>query len=226
MVVLLFIATVAACIFVDYIYRTRRSGGIAPAALERTELSRAALPALAGLRAPEGLYYHPGHAWMAVEDTDRVRLGVDDFANRLVGAVDDIEPPEVGRTVRQGAPIWSFVRNGRKVSMVSPVDGVVDEVNPRALRSPEAARDDPYNEGWIARIKVAELDRNARNLLHGPVVGHWLEDAMYRLQSRFSADLGTVMADGGVPCDDFGSLLSDVDWAAVCGQHFMSEPTS
>ena len=226
MVVLLFVATVAACILVDYVYRTRRSGAIAPAALKSTEPPRTGSLVLAGLRAPEGLYYHPGHAWMAVENGDHVRLGVDDFANRLAGAVDDIEPPEVGRSVRQGAPIWSFVRNGRRVAMISPVDGVVDEVNPRALRSPEIVREDPYNEGWIARIKVAELGRNTRNLLHGPMVGHWLEDAMFRLQNRFNANLGTVMADGGMLCDDLGALLSDEEWAAVCREHFMSEPAS
>ncbi len=228
MVVLLFIATVATCILVDYILRGRRAEERSAAPELRTVPVPVPVHAQTGatVRVPEGYYFHPGHTWMAIENSGSVRVGMDDFAQRLAGDFEQLDPPEVGRTVRQGSSIWTLTRNGRKVSMISPVDGVVDEVNPAVLRNHENVHTDPYNEGWIVRIKVAELGRNMRNLLHGPVVQRWIEDAVVGIQNRFNANLGTVMADGGILADDLGALLNDDEWAAICREQFMSETNS
>jgi glycine cleavage system H protein len=224
MVVLLFIATVATCILVDYALRGRRVLSSA----DQQELAPASVPlqphGVANLRAPESTFFHPGHTWLAAEGDGYVRVGMDDFAQRLAGGIDELDPPEVGRSVRQGSPIWTVVRNGRRVSMISPVDGVVDEVNPAIVRDPSVIHSDPYNSGWIARIRVAELKRNMRNLLHGDVVQRWLDDAVLDIQTRLNANLGTVMADGGMLADDFGAALSDAEWVSVCREQFMSDP--
>jgi len=225
MVVLLVFVTVLACIAVDFLLSRRR----APATEAETALARgrATMAPAAGERlyVPEDLYYHPGHAWVAIEGGDMVRAGADDLAWRLTADADEFTPPAVGRSVRQGMPIWSFTRNGRKVTMLAPVDGVVDEVNPVMLRKANGARTDPYGRDWVVRIRVAELGRNLKNLLHGPIVERWMEDALQRLQARFGASLGPVMADGGVLGDGIAAAFNDEEWVAVCREQFLSDPT-
>src|SRR3989304_2774397 len=57
---------------------------------------------------PEGVYFHQGHAWAKAEDEDIVRIGIDDFAQRLVGKIDTVDMPVVGSTIRQGEKGWSI----------------------------------------------------------------------------------------------------------------------
>ncbi|MEE8554031.1 MAG: hypothetical protein V3S72_12095, partial [Desulfobacterales bacterium] len=54
-----------------------------------------------GFKIPQGFYLHRGHAWMKVEEGSEVRMGVDDFALRLLGPLDQIEAPLVGKTLKQ-----------------------------------------------------------------------------------------------------------------------------
>ena len=119
MVVLLFIATVATCILVDYILRGRRAEECSAAPELRTVPVPVPVHAQTGatVRVPEGYYFHPGHTWMAIENSGSVRVGMDDFAQRLAGDFEQLDPPEVGRTVRQGSSIWRLTRTGRTLSL-------------------------------------------------------------------------------------------------------------
>jgi len=179
-----------------------------------------------GILVPSMLYYHAGHTWVAPEGTTSVRIGVDDFARRIAGTMKEFSPPTVGRSVRQGSPIWTLKRDGQEVAMLSPVDGVIEEINPAVLKNPETLRTDPYGEGWVARVRVAELGRNLKNLLHGSVVDRWMDDALERLYSRFGGNLGAVLADGGVLDAHFADELDENEWAAICRDHFLSGVTS
>ena len=225
MVVALVFLTLVACVVADYLLTRRRApaaarqvAGAAPHVREAKLLAGAG-----GVMLPEGLYYHPGHTWVAVEGTTSVRIGMDDFARRVAGPIQELDPPTVGRSVRQGLPIWTLRKDGQRVAMLSPVDGVIEEINPALMKDLTLVRRDPYGEGWVARIRVAELGRNLRNLLHGSVVTHWMDGAIEKLYRRFEEKLGPVMADGGMLHEDFSDMIGDEEWAAICREHFLSD---
>src|SRR3989304_5611122 len=67
-----------------------------------------------------------------VEEAETVRVGMDDFARRLIGRISRIDLPQPGEWVKQGAPSFRVRRNGLEARMVSPVEGEVVDVN-RAL---------------------------------------------------------------------------------------------
>ena len=98
---------------------------------------------------PAQLFFHPGHAWARVEGADTVTVGMDDFAQRLVGPIDRLRLPAVGATVMQGAPALSVGFGDRGVEMLSPVTGTVLEVNTAAALAPAAVKGSPYGEGWL-----------------------------------------------------------------------------
>ena len=67
-------------------------------------------------RAPEALH----------EAEEAVRIGVDDFASKLVGGkIEAVQLPQRGQWIRQGQKVWSVIRNGQKIEMVSPIEGSV-----------------------------------------------------------------------------------------------------
>jgi glycine cleavage system H protein len=82
---------------------------------------------------PEGLMLHPGHGWVSDEGGQTVRVGLDDFARKLVGSVDAVTLPASGARLAQGTAGWSLQCGNERLDMLSPVDGTVLEVNPRVL---------------------------------------------------------------------------------------------
>lgn len=95
---------------------------------------------------PENLYYHLGHSWVKVESGNTVTVGMDDFAQKLVGDIEKINLPAISSPTLQGEKGWSLNIDERKFDMISPVSGEILSVNREAKESPEKANIDPYPE--------------------------------------------------------------------------------
>src|SRR5574341_1139879 len=78
---------------------------------------------------PAGIFLDSGHTWIEVDPSGRARVGADDFVQRAVGRVDEIELPTVGGEVRQGETLFAIRQGNRKVELPAPLDGVVAAVN-------------------------------------------------------------------------------------------------
>ena len=104
---------------------------------------------------PEELLYHTEHDWARI-DGDEATLGITWFAQDSLGELVHYEAPEVGATVEKGAA-YGEVESVKAVSdVVSPLSGEVLEVNQRAVDEPEVVNEDPYREGWLIRIRMAD----------------------------------------------------------------------
>jgi len=163
-------------------------------------------------RVPQEIYYHPGHSWALPGPDAIVTVGVDDFAQKLVGKPGSLSLPEVGSTVDQGERGWSFEVEKREIDFLSPVDGEVVALNREVLDSPDLINTDPYGSGWIMKVKASRANPNLRGLLHGPLAGAWMEIAENALRREMSGDLGFVMQDGGLPVTGIARSISGDNW--------------
>jgi glycine cleavage system H protein len=122
-------------------------------------------------RYPADLLYHPEHDWARLEG-EHATLGITWYAQDTLGEVVFYEPPKVGTEVRQGE-IYAEVESVKAVAEVfSPLSGQIVEVNEELRERPELINEDPYGQGWLVRIKVADpaerealLDANAYQAL-------------------------------------------------------------
>src|SRR5512139_3993464 len=105
MTVLLVIVVIAAFLAMDYALEARRKREAAASAL-----------------------FHRGHTWALPDARGLARVGIDDFARQVVGTIDRVEFPELGRKVRQGDPLFTAVCGARKIDFVAPLDGRVVSV--------------------------------------------------------------------------------------------------
>lgn len=104
---------------------------------------------------PKDLRYTKDHEWVRVEG-DTATIGVTDFAAKQLGDVVFVDLPQVGRTVDQFAT-FGVVESVKAVSdLYAPVSGTVTEVNEALRDSPELLNSDPFGEGWIARVELAD----------------------------------------------------------------------
>ena len=107
------------------------------------------------MQIPEDLRYSSDHEWVRLEDGNRARIGITDYAQDALGDVVYVDLPEVGAKVTSGQSI-SEVESTKSVSDIyAPVDGEVVEVNNDLVDAPDKLNADPYGEGWIF---VIELD--------------------------------------------------------------------
>lgn len=170
----------------------------------------------------DGYYFHPGHAWVAPTDGEIVTVGLDDFAAQLVGPPNGFELPLVGAGVRQGEPAWAVRAGDRTLTMLSPVEGQVVEVNPAVIETPQLAADDPYGQGWLLKIRAPNRKASLKNLFSGELASVWMRHATDRLLRLPAAGLGVVMADGGTPMRGFGRALDPEEWQAVAREFFLT----
>jgi glycine cleavage system H protein len=222
MTVIMVLLTFAIFLMIDYIRGHKHvSKQPAPRIAARTVAPR--IPALvAGFEVPENLRYHAGHTWALGESSEMVRIGMDDFASKLVGKIESISLPQRGRWVRQGQKIWTILRDGKSVDMVSPIEGTVTDVNDAVARDPELARKDPYGDGWLVTVQAPDAKINFRNLLGGTLARLWTESAALQLRNRMPALAGALAQDGGVAVDDLTAHMPDEDWAVITREFFLS----
>src|SRR6202158_2860532 len=198
MTVLLVLFTFATFLLIDH-YRPRRAIVRQPA-LQVAASTRDAAPRLkpalvGGFEVPENLRYHPGHTWVLSESPSLVRVGMDDFASKLTGKLENITLPQRGQWIRQGQKMCTVHRDGCSVDMVSPMEGSVSDINEAVVRDPELALRDPYGDGWLLTVQAPDAKTSFRNLLGGALARWWTEESANRLQRHMS----TAMAGAAGP---------------------------
>jgi len=224
MTVIMVLLTFAIFLLIDYVRGHNQIQAQVPAIQRiRHEAEPRMVPAMvAGFEVPENVRYHAGHTWALSESSELVRVGIDDFASKLIGKIERIALPQRGRWVRQGQKIWTIFRDGKSVDMVSPIEGTITDVNDSVAANPELARKDPYGEGWLVTVKAPDSKLNFRNLLGGSLARLWTEAAALELHQRMPVAAGALAQDGGVAVDDLTANLPNEDWAALTKEFFLS----
>ncbi len=104
---------------------------------------------------PDDLKYHEEHDWARIEGDEAV-LGVTWFAADALGELVHYESPAEGSTVTKNAS-YGEVESVKAVSdLIAPLSGEVVEVNQKVVDAPETVNEDPYGEGWLVRIRIAD----------------------------------------------------------------------
>ncbi len=118
---------------------------------------------------PEDVRYHRGHDWARVDGAEAT-IGITWYAQDSLGELVHFEPPEVGATISKDG-VYGEVESVKAVSdLIAPLSGEVLEVNEGVVDEPEHVNEDPYGDGWLVRIRIADESE----------VGELLDAAAYR----------------------------------------------
>lgn len=165
---------------------------------------------------PSDRLFHRGHAWARPDNDGLVTVGLDDFAAHLVGPMARVSLPAVGTSVGQGEPGWRLVSTDEAaVEMLSPVDGTIAAINTDAADNPQVVSDQPYEQGWLLKVRPSRLRANRTNLLSGQSARLWMRQAVAGLQARMAPALGELAQDGGSPLPGMARALDPQDWTRV-----------
>jgi glycine cleavage system H protein len=216
MVALFVILTIVFCVSIDGIIQFRK------AKKERASrtLTENLVPftALAEVKAPANLFLDGGHTWVEVKASGAATIGVDGFAQKLIGRIDDIILPEVGKEIRRGDVLFAVKQDNHRAAFASPIDGQVIMVDKDLPWHPEMIENDPYRAGWICAVKPRNLAQNLKYLFTADEAGQWLKSEARRFQEFFAAasidnmQLGRVMQDGGELAGGVLEFANDATW--------------
>jgi glycine cleavage system H protein len=106
-------------------------------------------------KTPAELQYTKTHEWIKIEG-DTATVGISDYAQDALGDVVYVELPDVGTDYEAGQPFGAVESVKAASDLYLPVAGEVTEVNEPLLNQPELLNSDPYGEGWLIKIKVAQ----------------------------------------------------------------------
>jgi glycine cleavage system H protein len=112
---------------------------------------------------PANLRYTKDHEWIKVEG-NTATIGITDFAQKELGDIVYVEIETVGKTLSAEA-VFGTVEAVKTVSdLFLPLDGTINEVNPALAANPELVNTDPYGEGWMVKMTLANPE-DANNLM-------------------------------------------------------------
>ena len=104
---------------------------------------------------PDDLKYHPEHDWARIDGAEAT-LGITWFAQDSLGELVHFEPPDEGATLTKDSA-YGEVESVKAVSdLIAPLSGEVVAVNEKVVDEPETVNEDPYGEGWLVRVRLAD----------------------------------------------------------------------
>jgi glycine cleavage system H lipoate-binding protein len=179
-----------------------------------------------GCRVPQGYYLHQGHAWVKIEEGSSVRIGIDDFALRLLGPIDRVETPLLGKAVAQGDPQVEVNRGEHHARLLSPLSGVVTAVNAKLREQGHLANDDPYTEGWVMTLHSKDLRREIKGLMIAEQSAKFLEQEVERLHHLIEEVSAPLAADGGTLGKDVFGAMPQLGWERLARSFLRTSPCS
>ena len=161
------------------------------------------------------VFLHPAHVWARVEEQGKVRIGLDDFAQRLVGRIYSVGLPAADTRVSNGNTSWRIVHAAGETKIPIPIKGILEKGNEKLMVSPSLINQDPYGEGWALYMRPDNLENSLKEFHYGEQAKAWsvkeysrLNHALAKLTDHSSIDLGTTLPDGGRPFENFIAFLS------------------
>jgi glycine cleavage system H lipoate-binding protein len=165
-----------------------------------------------GFDVPMGHYFHNGHTWTRIESGGYVRVGMDDFALKLLGKADVLDLPLMGKELDHERIGWVIKRRDNLADVLSPVDGVIVEVNSKVRENPGLANSEPYDGGWLFMVRTPDIKQSAKRLMADADSLEWMKDEVNRLEGMIEAVAGPLAADGGYLTDDIYGNLPSLGW--------------
>ena len=170
---------------------------------------------------PKGVYFNRSHSWAFMEKDGNISIGIDDFLQHVTGPLTRVEMRNPGEKVKKGELLFSIVQFGKRLSLYSPISGIIKQQNSALTEDGSRINASPYSEGWIYRIEPSNWFEELRFMDMAEKYKKWINTEFSRMKDFLAATLKpdsleyshVVLQDGGIVKDgvlaDFGPEVWD-----------------
>ncbi|MBW1774423.1 MAG: glycine cleavage system protein H [Deltaproteobacteria bacterium] len=178
----------------------------------KTKTSPSEMEEIRGFKVPMGYYYHNGHTWARIESGGYIRIGMDDFSMKLLGRSDAMELPLMGKELDKDKAGWGLKRENNLADVLSPVGGVIVEVNSALREKPVLANQAPYEDGWLFMVRTPDIKGTIKELMSDRQGLDYITGELNTLEGMIEEVAGPLAADGGYLSNDIYGNLPDLGW--------------
>ena len=172
---------------------------------------------------PGGVFISEGHCWANISEDGTARVGMDDFAKKIIGKIDSIELPNLGMAVKKGQLLFTVKQGFRSRSFRSPVSGKVKELNKFINDELDSLDVSSYDMNWICEIDADELDSEIPNLKIGKAAVSLYEEDIERLQElkkKTKTGKESQLSPNGVIFIGEMEKVDDINWKRFAEEFF------
>ena len=174
---------------------------------------------------PGGVFIAKNHTWVSMNQEGIAKVGIDDFANKLIGKIEAIELPNLGMNVKAGQPLFTVKQGTRSVSFLSPVSGKVSKINTLLEQNLSALAITPYERNWVCALDAENLDIEIKDLHIGKSAVSFYQEEIERFNVMMKELVKTEKKEGEYVEESqlyIGQLekLTDVNWEKVVAEFF------
>lgn len=172
---------------------------------------------------PGGVFISEGHTWISMGVDGKAKVGIDDFAKKLIGKIDSIELPNLGMAAKAGRPLFTVRQGNRTMTFNSPVSGKVVKINNLLNQDTDVLDITPYDTHWICIIDAEDFDVQMKKLKIGKTaVSFYQDDIEHFIELRKKS---LKLTDGNGHNEDaifIGIMenLDDMNWKRVGSEFF------
>ena len=174
---------------------------------------------------PGGVFISNGHCWASMQQDGTVNVGIDDFARKLIGKIDDFEFPNLGMKIKKGQPLFSVKQGQKTIRFNSPVSGMVKKINDFLKKEIEALNTTPYDSNWICVIDADNIDNELKELKIGNAAVSFYQDDIEHFRTALKGVKKIDKPKVEVTGDDIsiGELenLDQNDWDKIVQEFFV-----
>jgi len=194
--------------------------------INKNRLLKSSLKKVAGvlsesiLRIPQGIFYSRNHTWAYLEKSGHASVGVDDFVVHATGTISISDLKHAGSFIRKGEPLALIDQGKKRLTVYSPVSGFVTETNSELLESPDLLVNDPYEKGWLYKLKPSDWKAETGTYYFAEDAIVWLRIELGRFKDFLSQSAllnspessALILQDGGEFCDNPLQELPEEVW--------------
>jgi CheY-like chemotaxis protein len=171
---------------------------------------------------PGGVLVSTGHCWVSLADDGSARVGIDDFASKLLGRVDTIDFPNPGQNVKAGQTLFSVNQGQRRAQFNAPLSGKVVQVNENLNKDPSVLANTSYGDSWICVIDGDDLDAELPQLKIGKSAVALFQEDIDRFQAFVQTVDGSEVSDPATLCIGAFENLEGARWNSAVKEFFGS----
>jgi CheY-like chemotaxis protein len=169
---------------------------------------------------PGGVLISTGHCWASLAEDGSARIGLDDFAKKLLGRVDSIDFPNIGMAVKAGQPLFSVNQGPRRAQFRAPLSGKVVKINEDLRGHCAMLEEMSYGENWVCVIDGDDLDAELSRLKIGKSAIAFFQEDLERFQALAQKAKGREASDPSSLCIGAIEKLDDARWATTVKEFF------
>jgi len=174
---------------------------------------------------PGGVFISKNHTWVSMNQEGIAKVGIDDFAKKLVGKISSVELPNLGMNVKAGQPLFTVKQGNRTITFNSPVTGKVSQVNTLLKDNIDALDVTPYERNWVCALDAENLDNEIKEMHIGKSAVAFFQEDIEKFKTLFMDLLKSEKKSDEYLEEGLfvGQLekLSDVNWNKVIAEFFV-----